>query len=168
MNKPTKNKKFEQSLFNTFLENKIIRAKQGKSFDFDRCNEAIKKLTNTKIKQKVNVVIDKINEAHALVNGHKPVLKIKYNKLLTKDMYPKLSIFTMKIIAARVMGKTIFLTAFLHSLINRSIAKHEDIYIFFVLHLMNRTNEDHLDLLQKILKKDMQRRQSRTKILDYK
>ena len=45
-------------------------------------------------------------------------------------MYPKTPIFTMKIIAARVMGKTILLIAFLRSLVNRGTVKHEDIYIF--------------------------------------
>ena len=34
-------------------------------------------------------------------------------------MYPKTSTFAMKIIAARGMGKTIFLIAFLHSLVDR-------------------------------------------------
>ena len=60
----------------------------------------------------------------------KPILKIKYNKSAVKDMYPRSLTFTMKIIAARSKGKTIFLIAFLHSLINRGIVKHEDIYIF--------------------------------------
>ena len=123
-----KNKQFEQNLFNTLDQN--IRAKQGKSFDIDRCNEVIKKSTNPNIKQKFYVVIDKINEANAPVKGHKPILKVKYNKSLTKDMYPKSPTFTMKIIAARGMGKTIFLITFLHSLINRGIVKHENIYIF--------------------------------------
>ena len=45
-------------------------------------------------------------------------------------MYPKAPTFTMKIIAARAMGKTIFLIAFLHSLVNRGIIKHKNIYIF--------------------------------------
>ena len=45
-------------------------------------------------------------------------------------MYPKTPIFTMKIIAARGMGKTILLIAFLRSLVNRGTVKHEDIYIF--------------------------------------
>ena len=45
-------------------------------------------------------------------------------------MYPKSRTFTMKIIAVRGMGKTIFLIAFLHSLINRGVVKDEDIYIF--------------------------------------
>ena len=43
-------------------------------------------------------------------------------------MYPKTQTFTMKIIPARDMGKTIFLITFLHSLVNRRIVKHEDIY----------------------------------------
>ena len=60
----------------------------------------------------------------------KPILKIKYNKSAVKDTYPRSSTFTMKIIAARSKGKTIFLIAFLYSLINRVIVKHEDIYIF--------------------------------------
>ena len=62
-----KNKQFEQNLFNTFIEDQNIRAKQ--SFDIDRCNEVIKKSTNPKIKQKFKVVTDKINEANALVEG---------------------------------------------------------------------------------------------------
>ena len=45
-------------------------------------------------------------------------------------MYPKTPTFTKKIIAARGTGKTIFLIAFLHSLFNREIVRHEDIYIF--------------------------------------
>ena len=32
-------------------------------------------------------MINKINEANAPVKGHKPILKIKLNKSLTKDMY---------------------------------------------------------------------------------
>ena len=62
-----KNKQFEQNIFNTFLEDQNIRAKQ--SFDIDRCNEVIKKSTNPKIKQKFKVVTDKINEANAPVEG---------------------------------------------------------------------------------------------------
>ena len=45
-------------------------------------------------------------------------------------MYPKLPTFTMKIIAARGICKTEFVIAFLHSLVHRGIAKHENIYIF--------------------------------------
>ena len=45
-------------------------------------------------------------------------------------MYPKTQTFTMKIIAARGMCKTIFLIAFLHSLVNRGTVKHEYIHIF--------------------------------------
>ena len=60
-----KNKQFEQNLFNTFLEDQNIRAKQGKSFDIDRCNEVIEKSINPKIKQKFNISIDKINEGNA-------------------------------------------------------------------------------------------------------
>ena len=48
------------------------------------------------------------------------------------------------------MGKTIFLIEFLHSLINRGIVKHEDIYIFS-LHLILKSSGDHLDLLQEIV-----------------
>ena len=125
-----KNKQFEQNLFNNFLEDQNIRPKQDKSFDIDSCNKIIKKSTNPKIKQNFNVVIDKINEANAPVKGHKPILKIKYDKSLTKDMYPKTPTFTRKIMAARGMGKTIFLIAFLHSLLNRGIVKHENTYIF--------------------------------------
>ena len=88
------------------------------------------KLNKSKNKTKFNVVVDKINEANAPVIGHKPILKIKYNKSTVKDMYSKSSILTMKIIASRGMGKTIFLIAFLHSLINRGIENHKDIYIF--------------------------------------
>ena len=45
-------------------------------------------------------------------------------------MYLKAPTFTMKIITARAMGKTIFLIAFLHSFVNRGIVKHENIYFF--------------------------------------
>ena len=45
-------------------------------------------------------------------------------------MYPKSSILSMKIIGSRGMGKTIFLIAFLHSLINRGMENHKYIYIF--------------------------------------
>ena len=45
-------------------------------------------------------------------------------------MYPKTPTFTWKIMAARGMGKTKFLIAFLDSLLNRGIVKHENIYIF--------------------------------------
>ena len=75
-------------------------------------------------------MIDKVNEANAPVKGHKPILKIKYDKSLVKDMYPKTRTFNMKIIAARVIGKAIFLITFLHSIVNRGIARHENIYIF--------------------------------------
>ena len=121
---------FEQNLFNDFLDDQNIRAKQGQSFDIDKCNEVIKKLTNPKIKQKLDVVIDKINEANKPVKDNKPLLKIKSYRSVAKDMYPKSPTFTMKIIAARGMGKSIFLIAFLHSLINRGIVKHENIFIF--------------------------------------
>ena len=121
---------FEQNLFNDFLDDQNIRAKQGQSFDIDKCNEVIKKPTNPKIKQKLDVVIDKINEANKPVKDNKPLLKIKSDGSVAEDMYPKTSTFTIKIIAARGMGKTIFLIAFLYSLINRGIVKHENIYIF--------------------------------------
>ena len=49
-----KNKQFKQNLFNTFLEDQNIRAKQGKSFDIDRCNEVIKN-SNPKIKQNLTL-----------------------------------------------------------------------------------------------------------------
>ena len=58
------------------------------------------------------------------------MLKIKSYRSVAKDMYPKSPTFTMKIIAARGMDKSIFLIAFLHSLINRGIVKHENIFIF--------------------------------------
>ena len=44
-----KNEQFEQNIFNTFLEDQNIRAKEGKSFDIDRCNEVIKKSKNQKM-----------------------------------------------------------------------------------------------------------------------
>ena len=44
-----KNEQFEQNLFNTFLEDQNIWAKEGKSFDIDRCNEVIKKSKNQKM-----------------------------------------------------------------------------------------------------------------------
>ena len=77
------------------------------------------------------MVIDKINEANKPVKYNKPLLKIKSCRSVAKDLYPKTSNFIMKIIAARGMGKTIFLIAFLHSIINRGILNHEDIYIFW-------------------------------------
>ena len=49
--------------------------------------------------------------------------------------------FTTKIIAARGTEKTIFL----HSLVNRGIVKHEDI---FCLHLIIKTSGDHQGLMQ--------------------
>ena len=66
------NNQFEQNLFNDFLDDQNIRPKQGQLFDIDKCNEVIKKSTNTKIKQKLNVVIDKINEVNKPVkdNNH--------------------------------------------------------------------------------------------------
>ena len=121
---------FEQNLCNDFLDDQNIRAKQGQSFDIDKCNEVIKKPTNPKIKQKLNVVIDKINEVNKPVKDNIPLLKIKSYRSVAKDMYPKSPTFTMKIIAARGMGKSIFLIAFLLSLINRGIVKHENIFIF--------------------------------------
>ena len=126
-----KNKQFEENVFNDFSEDQNLRTKQGQSFDINRCNEVIKKSINPKIKQKSNVAIDKINEVNAPVKGHKAILKIKHNKSLTNNMYPKTPKFTMKIIAARGMGKTIFLIAFLHSL----------------LHLIIKTSGDHLGLM---------------------
>ena len=67
------------------------------------------------------MIVDKINEANKPVKDNKPLLKIKSDGSVAEDMYPKTSTFTIKIIAARGMGKTIFLIAFLHSLINRGI-----------------------------------------------
>ena len=125
-----KNRQFEQNLFNTFLEDQTLRAKQDKSFDINSCKELIKKSTNPKRKQKFNVVIDKVNEVNVPVKDNKPVLKTKHSKSLTRDIYPKAPTFTMKFIAARGMGKIIFLIPFLHSLINRGVVKHEDVYNF--------------------------------------
>ena len=84
-----KKKPFEQNLFHTFLEDLNLRAKQGKSFDINGCKEVIKKSANPKVKQKINVVIDIINEANVPVKDYKPVPKKKYNKPLTKDIPPK-------------------------------------------------------------------------------
>ena len=75
-------------------------------------------------------MVDTIEKAMQPVKDKKPKLRIKSYISTAKDMYPKKFTFTMKIIAARRMGKIIFLTAFLNSLINRGIVKHEDIYIF--------------------------------------
>ena len=63
------------------------------------------------------MVIDKINEANKPVKDNKPLLKIKSYRSVAKDMYPKSPTFTLKIIAARGMSKTIFLLAFLHHLL---------------------------------------------------
>ena len=41
-----KNKQFEQNVLNNFLEDQNIRAKQGKSFDIDKCSEVINKSKN--------------------------------------------------------------------------------------------------------------------------
>ena len=125
------NNQFEQNLFNDFLDDQNIRAKQGQSFDIDKCNEVIKKPTNTKIKPKLNVVIDKINEANKPVKDNKPLVNIKSYRSVAKDMYPKSPTFTLKIIVARGMGKLIFLIEFLHSLINRGIVKHEKYFYLF-------------------------------------
>ena len=95
-----KNKQFEQNVFNDFLEDQNLRLKQGQSFDIDKCNKVIKESTNPKIKRKFNVVILKISETEAPIKGHKPILKIKHNRSLTKGMYPKTPTFTKKIIAA--------------------------------------------------------------------
>ena len=45
-------------------------------------------------------------------------------------MYPKLPTFTMKLIAAGGMRKTIFFIAFFHSLANKGILKQDNIYTF--------------------------------------
>ena len=76
------------------------------------------------------MIIDKINEANKPVKDNKPLLKIKSDGSVAEDMFPKTSTFTIKIIEAIGIGKTIFLIAFLYSLINRGIVKHENIYIF--------------------------------------
>ena len=60
-----------------FLEEQNLRAKEGQSFDINRCKEFIKKSNNPKTKQKFNVVIDKINEANKRVKDNKPMLKNK-------------------------------------------------------------------------------------------
>ena len=45
-----KNKQFEQSILNNFLEDQNLRAKQGKPFDIDKCIKVINKSKNkTKI-----------------------------------------------------------------------------------------------------------------------
>ena len=125
------NKQFQQYVFNDFLEEQNLRIKQGKSFDINGCKGVIKQLTYPKIKQKFNVVMDKINEANKPVHDDKLELKIQSYRSSAKDMYPKSRTFTMKIIAVRGMGKTIFLIAFLHSFINRGVVKDEDVYIFW-------------------------------------
>ena len=77
------------------------------------------------------MAIDKINEVNKPVKDNKSLLKIKSYRSVAKDLYPKSPTFTMKIIAARGMGKTIFLIEFLHSLINRGIVKHEKYFYLF-------------------------------------
>ena len=72
----------------------------------------IKKPTYPKIKQKFDVVIDKINEANKSVKDNKLILKIKSYRSVEKDMYPKSPACTMKIIGTRGKGKTMFLIAF--------------------------------------------------------
>ena len=57
---------------NTFLEDQNRRATRSKSFDIDGCKEVIKKSTHPKIKQKFNVVIDKVNEANVPVKMINP------------------------------------------------------------------------------------------------
>ena len=125
-----KNKQFEQNVLNYFLEDQNIRAKERKSFDINKYKEVIEKSSNLKIKQKFTNIVDTIEKATQPVKDKKPELKIKSYISTAKDMYPKNSTFTMKTIAARGIGKTVFLIAFLHSLINRGIVNHEDIYIF--------------------------------------
>ena len=133
-----KNKQFEQNVFNHFWEDQNVRAKSKSqikifehlSFDINKYNEVIKKSTNPEIKQKFNVFIDKINEANKPVKDNKPILKMKSYRSVAQDMYPKSLTFSMKITAARGMGKTIFLIALLHSFINRGIVNYEDINIF--------------------------------------
>ena len=60
------------------------------------------------------MVIDKVNEVNKPVKDNEPILKTKSYRSVAKDMYPKSPRFTMKIIAARGMGKAIFLVTFLH------------------------------------------------------
>ena len=76
------------------------------------------------------MVIDKTNEANKPIKDNKPLLKIKSYRSVAKDIYPKSPTFTIKIIALRGMGETIFFIAFLHSLFNRGAVKDEDIYMF--------------------------------------
>ena len=71
------NKQFEQYVFNDFLEEQNLRIKQGKSFDINSSKGVIKQLTYPKIKQKFNIVMDKINEANKPVHDDKLKLKIQ-------------------------------------------------------------------------------------------
>ena len=80
-----------------FQKIKILEQNRVNHIDIDKCNEAIKNSINPKIKQKFNVVIDKINEANKPIKDHTPLLKTKSYRSVAKGMYPKSPTFTMKI-----------------------------------------------------------------------
>ena len=125
-----KNKHFEQDYINTFLEEQNLRVKEGKAFNINLWKKVIKISTNPKIKQKFKILIDEINRSTKPIPRQKPSLSIKTTETQLKSIYPTKPTFTMKIIASRGSGKTTFLIAFLNSLINKNIVKHENIYIF--------------------------------------
>ena len=125
-----KNNYFEQEYLDKFLEEQNQRVKQGKAFDINLCKKVTEKSTNPKIKQKFKILVDEINRSSIPTPHEKPSLNLKTTETPLRNMYPTKPTFTMKIIASRGPGTTTFLTAFLNSLINERIIKHEDIYMF--------------------------------------
>ena len=71
--------------------------------------------------------IDKMNTP---IDHKKPVINIIKRSSQINNIYPRIHIFTMKIIGSRGRGKAIFLITFLHSLVNEKIIGYNDIYIF--------------------------------------
>ena len=83
-----------------------------------------------KKKKKFESLVTEIDKASIPIKHRKPQLKINVQTLPIKNIYPRSHVFTMKIIGARGMGKTICPITFLHSLIFEGIIKYEDVIVF--------------------------------------
>ena len=104
-----------------------IRVLQGNEYNTSKCKEIINKSINKKLKQQFQTLMCEIDKMNTPIDHKKPVINIIERSSQINNIYPRIHIFTMKIIGSRGRGKTIFLISFLHSLLNEKIIGYNDI-----------------------------------------
>lgn len=123
-----KQNQFEQDQYNKLLFQENGKLKTGEPSVIIKCKEVIKQSNDSKTKDKLEDLIDEINE-NTIVPAHdKHIIPIE-SKPKEISMYPKSHVFTMKIIGKRGLGKTTPLIGSLKSLIANQMIDHENIWI---------------------------------------